>query len=105
MWLQSDDGIDGEDLLPLVIADLKRITTNGAVRHGNPNHPGGGAVRPHLQPRCMAQRRCVNRRGLCPRVTTRMINRMDELDGDIDLEPDDDCCSAGDDDRGRRAIY
>jgi hypothetical protein len=27
-----------------------------------------------------------------------MIDRMDDLDGNIDLQPDEDRCSAGDDD-------
>lgn len=30
-------------------------------------------------------------------LTERLIDRLDEIDGDPDLEPDDDCCEAGDD--------
>lgn len=30
-------------------------------------------------------------------VTERLIERLDEIDGDVDLEPEEDCCSAGDD--------
>jgi hypothetical protein len=37
-------------------------------------------------------------RAILSRLTARMIDRMDELDGDTDLEPDEDRCSAGDDD-------
>ena len=31
-WLQSDDGMDGEDLLSLVMADVQRIAANGGNR-------------------------------------------------------------------------
>ncbi len=37
-------------------------------------------------------------RAILSRLTARMINRMDDLDGDIDLKPDEDRRSAGDDD-------
>lgn len=36
-------------------------------------------------------------RAILARLTARMIERLDELDGDTDLEPETDCCSAGDD--------
>lgn len=45
-------------------------------------------------------------RALLSRLTARMIERLDELDGDTDLEPDDtDCCAAGDDDPGGVSIH
>ena len=31
------------------------------------------------------------------RLTERLIERLDEIDGDPDLEPEEDCCEAGDD--------
>lgn len=36
-------------------------------------------------------------RAILARLTARMIERLDELDGDADLEPEADCCAAGDD--------
>lgn len=36
-------------------------------------------------------------RAILARLTARMIERLDELDGDTDLEPETDCCAAGDD--------
>jgi len=36
-------------------------------------------------------------RAILARLTARMIERLDELDGDTDLEPEMDCCAAGDD--------
>ena len=30
-------------------------------------------------------------------VTERLIERLDEIDGDVDLESEEDCCDAGDD--------
>jgi len=37
-------------------------------------------------------------RPVLARLVARMIDRLDELDGDTDLEPDnDDACEAGDD--------
>jgi len=36
-------------------------------------------------------------RAILARLTARMIDRLDEMDGDTDLEPDTDCCAAGDD--------
>jgi hypothetical protein len=44
-------------------------------------------------------------RALLSRLTARMIERMDELDGDPDVEPDDDCCAAGDDDPGAVSVH
>jgi hypothetical protein len=44
-------------------------------------------------------------RALLSRLTARMIDRMDEMDGDIDLEPDEDCCAAGDDDPAGASIH
>lgn len=44
-------------------------------------------------------------RALLSRLTARMIDRMDELDGDPDLERDEDCCAAGDDDPGGMSIH
>ncbi|MES3084953.1 hypothetical protein O6X71_19385 [Sphingomonas faeni] len=44
-------------------------------------------------------------RALLSRLTARMINRMDELDGDPDLEPDEDCCAAGDDDLAGVSVH
>lgn len=36
-------------------------------------------------------------RPLLARLTERMIERLDEMDGDTDLEPEEDRCTAGDD--------
>lgn len=36
-------------------------------------------------------------RAILSRLTARMIERLDEPDGDTDLEPEPDCCAAGDD--------
>lgn len=36
-------------------------------------------------------------RPVLSRLVSRMIDHLDELDGDTDLEPEVDCCSAGDD--------
>jgi hypothetical protein len=36
-------------------------------------------------------------RAILARLTARMIERLDELDGDTDLESEVDCCAAGDD--------
>jgi hypothetical protein len=44
-------------------------------------------------------------RAILSRLTARMIDRMDELDGDTDLEPDEDCCAAGDDNPGRVSMH
>ncbi len=44
-------------------------------------------------------------RALLSRLTARMINRMDELDGDPNLEPDEDCCAAGDDDLAGVSVH
>lgn len=45
-------------------------------------------------------------RALLSRLTARMIDRMDELDGDTDLESDDnDCCAACNDDPGGVSIH
>jgi hypothetical protein len=37
-------------------------------------------------------------RPVLARLTARMIERLDEMDGDADEEPEEDCCEAGDDD-------
>lgn len=44
-------------------------------------------------------------RAILARLTARMIDRMDALDGDTDLAPDEDCCAAGDDDPGGVSIH
>lgn len=44
-------------------------------------------------------------RALLSRLTARMIDRMAELDGDPDLEPDEDCCAGGDDNPGGVSIH
>lgn len=36
-------------------------------------------------------------RPVLSRLVSRMIDHLDEMDGDIDLEPEVDCCTAGDD--------
>lgn len=44
-------------------------------------------------------------RALLSRLTARMIDRMDELDGDADMETDEDCCAAGEDDPAGVSIH
>lgn len=44
-------------------------------------------------------------RAILSRLTARMIDRMDEMNGDTDLEPDEDCCAAGEDDPARASIH
>ena len=44
-------------------------------------------------------------RAILARLTTRMIERMDELDGDPELEGDEDCCAAGDDDPAGVSVH
>lgn len=44
-------------------------------------------------------------RAILARLTARMIDRMDALDGDPDLEPEEDCCAAGDDNPGRVSMH
>ena len=38
-------------------------------------------------------------------VTERLIERLDEIDGDVDLEPEEDCCAAGDDGCGPVIVH
>ncbi len=44
-------------------------------------------------------------RAILARLTARMIDRMDELDGGTNVEDDEDPCAAGDDDPGGVSIH
>jgi hypothetical protein len=56
----------------------------------------------HTRPRSGPARRAASvrsepARAILARLTARMIERLDEMDGDPDDEPEEDCCDAGDD--------
>jgi hypothetical protein len=61
-------------------------------------HPGDGArIIPFDQLAPMLRAIPSLPRPVLARLTEKLIERLDELDGDCDLEPEDDRCLAGDD--------
>lgn len=60
-------------------------------------YQGGASASPALPLDVLLSSIASLPRPILSRLTARMIDRMDELDGDPDLEPEQDQCEAGDD--------